>query len=91
MVPFMAMLTNVVPAHKRGAYLSLTASVQALSQGAAAFLAAKIVSTGANNELTGYDLSGWLAALFSVATVLLGFQIAKAAKNSEQQKHLKVT
>jgi predicted MFS family arabinose efflux permease len=91
MVPFTAMLTNVVPPQKRGAYLSITASIQALAQGSAAFLAAKIVSTGPNKELIGYGLSGWLAAVFSVATVLLGLQIAKAARNSEQQKHLKVT
>ncbi|MEY2986786.1 MAG: hypothetical protein RJB13_307 [Pseudomonadota bacterium] len=91
MVPFSAMLTNVVPPYKRGAYLSITASIQAMAQGSAAMLAAKLVSTGPNKELIGYELSGWLAAIFSVATVLLGLKIAKVAQSLEQQTHLKST
>ena len=90
MVPFMSLLTTVVEPRKRGSYLSLTASIQSLAQGAAALSASAIVSTGVNKELIGYGTAGWLAALFSLITLYLGFQIAKAAANSAQQKHSKM-
>lgn len=90
MVPFMSLLTTVVESRKRGTYLSMTASIQSLAQGAAALCASAIVSTGVNNELIGYGTAGWLAALCSIITLYLGFQIAKAASNSTQQKHSKM-
>jgi predicted MFS family arabinose efflux permease len=90
MVPFMAMITQVVEPHKRGTYLSLTASIQALAQGSAALLASAIVGTGTQGKLIGYGAAGWLAAFFSILTIVLGYQIAKAAKRSEQQTHSKM-
>jgi predicted MFS family arabinose efflux permease len=90
MVPFMALLTQVVEPQKRGTYLSLTASIQALAQGSAALLAAAIVDTGTQRELIGYGTAGWLAAIFSVMTILLGWQIAKAVGRSSQQTHSKM-
>lgn len=90
MVPFTALLSQVVEPRKRGTYLSVTASVQSLAQGSAALLSATIISTGNNKELIGYGTAGWLAAIFSGVTILLGFQIAKAAKNSELQKDSKM-
>jgi len=90
MVPFMSLLSNVVEPRKRGAYLSLNASVQSIAQGGAALLAAELVTNGPNGELLGYGTAGWLAAVFSFATLFFGFQIAKASARSKQQTDSKM-
>lgn len=85
MVPYTSLLSNVVEAKKRGAYLSLNASVQSLAQGGAAMLAATLISENASRQLVGYTTSGWLAAIFSIITILLGLQISQVGERSTQQ------
>lgn len=89
MVPYSSLLSHVVSPQKRGAYLSLNASVQSLAQGGAAFIASILVAENASGELVGYSTSGWLAGIFSLLTIVLGLQIAKAGASSEPQTSLK--
>lgn len=90
MVPYSSLLTTVVEPKKRGAYLSLNASVQSLAQGGAALLAASLISEDANKQLVGYTTSGWIAAIFSLMTIALGYQISKSAARSKQPEGLRV-
>lgn len=90
MVPFMSLLSTVMEPRRRGAYLSLTASLQSLAQGGAALLASTVISTGENRQVLGYGMSGWLGVAFSLITLALVFQIAKVAASSEQQTHSKM-
>lgn len=89
MVPFSSLLTTAVEPRKRGAFLSLNASVQSLAQGGAALFTASLVHEAADGSLQGYATSGWIAAIFSVLTIVLGLQIAKAGARSVQQTDLK--
>ena len=91
MVPYSSLLTTVVEPKKRGAYLSLNASVQSLAQGSAALLAASLISENAEKQLVGYTTSGWIAAVFSLITIALGFQIAKSAARSAQAERVKAS
>jgi predicted MFS family arabinose efflux permease len=86
MVPYSSLLTTVVEPKKRGAYLSMNASVQSLAQGGAGLLAGVLITQNTSGQLEGYTTSGWIAALFSLVTIGLGYQIAKAAANSAPQK-----
>jgi predicted MFS family arabinose efflux permease len=90
MVPFSTLLTTAVEPQKRGPFLSLNASVQSLAQGSAAMTAAQLISEGANKELIGYEKSGWFAFIFSLVTLVLGLQIARAGARSRQQTDLKM-
>jgi predicted MFS family arabinose efflux permease len=85
MVPYSSLLTTVVEPQKRGAYLSMNSSVQSLAQGGAALLGGVLISENAAGQLEGYGLSGWIAAVFSLITIGLGYQIAKAGASSAQQ------
>jgi predicted MFS family arabinose efflux permease len=85
MVPYSSLLTTVVEPQKRGAYLSMNSSVQSLAQGGAALLGGVLISENAAGQLEGYGLSGWIAAVFSLITIALGYQIAKAGASSAQQ------
>ncbi|NBW80748.1 MFS transporter [bacterium] len=85
MVPFTSLLTTVVEPKKRGGFLSLNASVQSLAQGGAALFAASLVHESADGSLQGYGTSGWIAAIFSLVTIALGLQIAKAGARSAPQ------
>ncbi|MEY4064348.1 MAG: hypothetical protein RIR26_556 [Pseudomonadota bacterium] len=90
MVPFMSLLSTVMEPRRRGAYLSLTASLQSLAQGGAALLASAVISTGENRQVMGYGTAGWMGAVSSLMTLALVFQIAKVAVRSEQQTHSKM-
>ncbi len=90
MVPYSSLLTTVVEPKKRGAYLSMNASVQSLAQGSAGLLAGALITETASKQLVGYSTSGWIAAIFSLITIVFGYQIAKAGASLVQQKDSKL-
>lgn len=90
MVPFTSLLTTAVEPKKRGGFLSLNASVQSLAQGGAALFTASLVHESADGSLQGYGTSGWIAAIFSLMTIALGLQIAKAGARSALQTDSKM-
>lgn len=61
MVPTMAMLTGVVPASRRGSYLSLVTFTQQLFMGIGSFIAGRIVATDVQGKLLHYPRAGWAA------------------------------
>jgi predicted MFS family arabinose efflux permease len=73
MIPGMAMVTGVAMPQVRGAFMSLTSSVQMLGSGIASLVAGLIISRDALGQIQHYNLVGY----FAVACGLLTFWLAR--------------
>ncbi|MBY0371791.1 MFS transporter [bacterium] len=71
MVPSMALITSLVPAQRRGAYMSLSSFVQQVSMGIASFTAGQLVARGADGRLLHFDRATMLAYLLTGAALYL--------------------
>jgi len=66
-----AALVSAVPAPPdRGAYMSVSSSMQQLSGGVASWIAGMVVMTGSSGEITNYYILGWIIAGTMTATWL---------------------
>jgi len=66
-----AALVSAVPAPPdRGAYMSVSSSMQQLSGGVASWIAGMVVMTGSSGEITNYYVLGWIIAGTMTATWL---------------------
>ena len=66
-----AALVSAVPAPPdRGAYMSVSSSMQQLSGGVASWIAGLVVITGPSGEITNYHILGWIIAATMTATWL---------------------
>jgi len=77
LVPMINLVTNTVPPHQRGTFMSLTAAVQQMSAGLAALIAGKLVSELPNHNLAGFDTVGF----FAIGSTLLAIPIGAHLKN----------
>ncbi len=59
-VPAMALVTGTVPPQKRGSFMSINSSVQALGSGLASLLAGVLVTRDAAGHLVGYPRVAWV-------------------------------
>lgn len=69
MVPAVAIVTSAVRPEVRGTFMSLTASMQQLASGLAAFVGGLIVSTTADGQLVHYNLAGLVALAVTLAAI----------------------
>jgi MFS family permease len=76
MVPAMAMMTGAVEARYRGGFMSINASVQQLSVGAASLATGQILGVNEKGEITRF----WINGLISVACVLGCIYLARFLK-----------
>jgi predicted MFS family arabinose efflux permease len=76
MVPAMAMMTGAVEARYRGGFMSINASVQQLSVGAASLATGQILGVNDKGEITRF----WINGLISVACVLGCIYLARFLK-----------
>ena len=73
--PAMALVSGSAEPRVRGSFMSFNASVQQFGAGLAALAAGTIVGRASDGALAGYGWVGWLAAAFTLASVLLAFRI----------------
>lgn len=66
-----AMISNVVPQHQRGSFMSFNSSVQQLGTSIASFLGGAIVIAGQGGKIIHYNRLGWLSIAILLACVLL--------------------
>lgn len=79
-------LTSGVPAPAdRGAYMSISSSLQQLSGGVAASIAGMIVVQSPDGRIGRYDVLGWVAAAAMSATVLLMFNVHRLVREKPRQ------
>lgn len=78
MIPLMALVTGAVDPRRRGAFMSVNASVQHLSMSAGAFLAGLVVFETADKTLAGYPAVGLFACATALAAVPLSLGIVPA-------------
>ena len=70
-IPLMALITTCVHAPVRGAFMSLSSSVQNLGAGVASLSAGAVIGHTADGALTRFDLVGIGAVLLTLACMLL--------------------
>ncbi len=78
-IPLMALVTTCVDPRMRGAFMSLSSSVQNLAAGLASLLAGAIIGHAADGSLTGFGTVGWCAAGLTVACVIIARKLQPAA------------
>ena len=74
-VPAMALVTASVTPRLRGSFLSFNISIQQLSAGIASLFAGSIMSTTPTGSIMHYDTVGVIAAIATVLSILLAFQV----------------
>jgi len=79
MVPGMAMVTGVPTQAVRGTFMTLLASVQMLSSGAATLLAGLIITQTDGGRIAHYDTVGYLAVACGIATIWLAGRLRTPA------------
>ena len=73
--PAMALVSGSAEPRLRGSFMSLTASIQQLGAGLAAYLAGATIGEGAGGPLTGFGAVGWIAVACTLASIALAFRI----------------
>lgn len=71
MVPASAMMTQAVLPENRGAFMSITSSVQNASAALASFTAGVIVGRNELGELVDYNIVGYVAIVFSLLAIFI--------------------
>lgn len=71
MVTSVALATLVPATDKRGAFMSIDASIQQLAAGLAAVLAGWVVYEAADGQLQNFNQIGWLVGIFMVISAVL--------------------
>ena len=78
MIPATAMVSEAVPPHRRGGFMSLVSSMQNLAAGLASLIAGQIVvQNHPGGTLLHYDSVGYLSVFFSLVTLYLGQKIVR--------------
>lgn len=84
MIPGMAMVTGVAMPQVRGAFMSLTSSVQMLGSGIASLVAGLIISRDALGQIQHYNLVGYFAVACGLLTLWLArfLTVAPSSRSS---------
>jgi DHA1 family inner membrane transport protein len=75
MIAAMAMVTSSVVPRKRGAFLSVNASLQHVASGIGAYLGGIIVTKAANGRIEHYGTVGWFGAACTISTLWLASRV----------------
>jgi predicted MFS family arabinose efflux permease len=70
-IPLMALVSTCVEPRVRGAFMSLSSSVQNLAAGVASALSGTLIGTAADGALTGFGTAGFGAALLTLACMAI--------------------
>jgi len=75
MIPGMAMATSVAPPPVRGTFMSLGGSVQMGASGLASLIGGLIIGKNAAGEVVNYNLVGYLAIVFGLASLWMASRL----------------
>ena len=78
-VPAMALITGSVGHKQRGSFMSINSSVQQLSSAVGVFGAGMIISNTVTGELVNFNIVGALAAVATIACVLISYKIKQVS------------
>lgn len=82
-IPAQAMVTNVVPPHQRGSFMSFNSSVQQLFIGLASLLAGVIVTQDASGKILHYNWLGYLSISIIAGSLFLARKLSRMLFNVE--------
>jgi predicted MFS family arabinose efflux permease len=88
MISSSALMSALPKPQDRGAYMSVSSSIQQISGGMAAILAGLIVVAEPSGKLDHFDRLGDVIILSTVITMILMFMIGKLLKRITQQQHV---
>jgi len=77
MIPSQALMSAVPLQKHRGAFMSISSSVQQISGGIAAYLAGLIVEEGAGGHLEHFERLGYVVVAASLVTIVMMYRIHK--------------
>lgn len=80
MIAAMAMITGSVEPSRRGGFLSANAAVQHMACGVASYLGGVMITQTADDRIEHFGLVGWMAALFTLATLWLAGRVRLSEK-----------
>ena len=78
-VPALTLVTSVVPATRRGGFMSLRSSFNQLGMGSASWLSGLIVVKAPSGQLLHYGMVGWVAAVASALAVWMAWRLRPVA------------
>ena len=85
--PAMAMVSNAVAARYRGGFMSVNSALQQAASGLANILSGFFVTTLPDGRLAGVPSLGYVSAAFFILTVVLAYQLRKAAPHVSTPAH----
>jgi predicted MFS family arabinose efflux permease len=78
-IPALAMITSSIEGSRRGAFLSLTSSVQQSASGIASFVAGSFLTLGPHGEIRRYDLAGNFAVFATLLAIIAARRLRRPA------------
>lgn len=70
-IPAQAIISNVVPAERRGSFMSFNAAVQQIFVGLASVLAGIIVTATPEHRIVHYDITGYVSVVVILSSIFL--------------------
>lgn len=84
MIPSQALMSAVPSLESRGAFMSVSASIQQVSGGCAAILAGYLVSEGPGGELIHFEHVGYAVSASSLFSLFMMYQINRAILKKQE-------
>jgi predicted MFS family arabinose efflux permease len=84
MIPSQALMSAIPDASNRGAFMSVSASLQQISGGFASVIAGLVVRQGADGKLERFDTLGYILVGTSLCTLLMMYFIHKMVREKTQ-------
>jgi predicted MFS family arabinose efflux permease len=85
MIAAMAMVTSSVVPRRRGAFLSVNASVQHVASGIGAYLGGIIVTEAVDGKIAHYGTVGWFGAACTLSTLWLASRVRIADESTSAE------
>ena len=82
MIPAMSILNSMVPAEKRGSFMSLVNACQQLSSATAAYIAGNIVIQSESGRFENYHIVGYIAISLSIVCYGLALKLRKTVNSA---------
>lgn len=87
MIPSQALMSAIPHVASRGAFMSVSSSLQQVSGGLASMLAGLIVAEGANGRIEHFDTLGFVMAGTVLVTIAMMYHIVQTSKRLQEHPH----
>ncbi len=78
----MTLITAIPDPHDRGAYMSMSSSMQQLAGGISSFIAGLIVTEKPSGQIGNYDILGWIVVFIMVLTIMQLYSVNRVIQTS---------